>query len=164
MKKTYFEELHDMMNKGTRFLTEEILGAIQDGIKFEPVKFTDILATADRFMHNAYIRDGIDQSLTYITGMVLDTYSECDHYNNELENVFHRLAGLLDGMYTKQLVETDNIPGSSYKYSFNAFRSDLRDTFHMSNSFEYDKYELGFKTDKEIYDILDNCLQELKRR
>lgn len=152
------------MIKGTRFLTEEILGAIQDGIKFEPVKFTDILAKADYFMHDANILDGIDQSLTYITGMVLEAYSESDHYNTDLENVYHRIAELLDSMFTKQLVETDNIPGSSYRFSFYAFRSDLRDTFHMSNSFEYDKYELGFKSDKEIYEIIDNCLQELKRR
>lgn len=149
---------------GTRFLTEEILGALEDGIKYEPVKFTDLLATADRLMHEAWVRDGIDQSLTYFTDMVLYAYSECSHYNNDLENVFHRVAELLDCMYTKQLVETDNIPGSDYAISFNAFRSDLRDAFHMSNSFEYDKYELGLKSDKEIYDILDNCLQELKRR
>ena len=151
------------MNKGTRFLTEEILGAIQDGIKFEPVKFIDIMATADRFMHEAYIRDGVDQSLTYITGMVLEAYSESDHYNNELENVWHRLAGLLDCMFTKQNVESE-MAQINWISDFYPYRSALRDVFHMSNSFEYDKYELGFKTDKEIYDILDNCLQELKRR
>lgn len=162
--KTYYEELHNVMNNGTRFLTEEILGTLKDGIRFDPEKFTGLMATADRLMHEAWVRDGIDQSLTYFTGWLLEAYSESDHYNVDIENIYHRVAELLDCMYTKQLVETDNIPGSDYAISFNAFRSDLRNTFHMSNSYEYDKYELGFKTEHEIYEILENCINELKRR
>lgn len=156
--------MKEILKNGTRFISEELIAAIADGMVYKPDTFSDLLGMATKYREEALMDGRRDRSLVVLTGAILEAYEEADHWNNDLENVFHRIAECADCMFTKMEVETDYIKGSDFEISFNWHRNALRDVFHLSNSFEYDKYELGLKSEQEIYDIMNNCIEELRRR